>query len=332
MKNQKLKNLLLDRGIYLVLIVLIFGIIAKDPTFLGIINFKNILVQSSVRMILALGVAGIIVTQGTDLSAGRQVGLAAVVAGSLLQRFGVSTKVYPSLSTPNPLLVLLLVMAIGAVIGLFNGIIVAKLNVVPFVTTMGTMTIVYGINSLYYEYIGNKPVASFDMKYSSISQFIEIGGMQIPKLVIYAIIAVIFMWILWNKTVFGKNLFAVGGNPEAAVVSGVNVVKTLILVYVLSGIMYATGGFLEAARVGSVTNNMGFMYEMDAIGACVIGGVSFSGGVGKISGVVLGVIIFTVINYGLSYIGVNPYWQYIIKGLIIIFAVAIDMLKYKKGR
>ncbi len=332
MKKENINPFLLDKGIYLVLVILIIGIIFKDPSFLGIINFRNILVQSSVRMILALGVAGVIVTQGTDLSAGRQVGLAAVVAGSLLQKFGVSTKVFPNLVTPNPLFVLLLVMAIGAIIGLFNGIIVAKLNVVPFVTTMGTMTIVYGMNSLYYEYIGNKPVASFDQTYSTIVQFINIGGMQIPKLVIYAIIAVTFMWTLWNKTVFGKNLFAVGGNPEAAVVSGVNVVKTLILVYMLSGVMYATGGFLEAARVGSVTNNMGFMYEMDAIGACVIGGVSFSGGVGKISGVVLGVIIFTVINYGLSYIGVNPYWQYIIKGLIIIFAVAIDMLKYKKGR
>ena len=332
MKKENIKHFLLDKGIYLVLVILIIGIIFKDPSFLGIINFRNILVQSSVRMILALGVAGVIVTQGTDLSAGRQVGLAAVVAGSLLQKFGVSTKVFPNLVTPNPLFVLLLVMAIGAIIGLFNGVIVAKLNVVPFVTTMGTMTIVYGMNSLYYEYIGNKPVASFDQTYSTIVQFINIGGIQIPKLVIYAIIAVTFMWTLWNKTVFGKNLFAVGGNPEAAVVSGVNVVKTLILVYMLSGLMYATGGFLEAARVGSVTNNMGFMYEMDAIGACVIGGVSFSGGVGKISGVVLGVIIFTVINYGLSYIGVNPYWQYIIKGLIIIFAVAIDMLKYKKGR
>ena len=332
MKKENIKHFLLDKGIYLVLVILIIGIIFKDPSFLGIINFRNILVQSSVRMILALGVAGVIVTQGTDLSAGRQVGLAAVVAGSLLQKFGVSTKVFPNLVTPNPLFVLLLVMAIGAIIGLFNGIIVAKLNVVPFVTTMGTMTIVYGMNSLYYEYIGNKPVASFDQTYSTIVQFINIVGIQIPKLVIYAIIAVTFMWTLWNKTVFGKNLFAVGGNPEAAVVSGVNVVKTLILVYMLSGVMYATGGFLEAARVGSVTNNMGFMYEMDAIGACVIGGVSFSGGVGKISGVVLGVIIFTVINYGLSYIGVNPYWQYIIKGLIIIFAVAIDMLKYKKGR
>lgn len=332
MDKKKIKNTLLDIGIYLVLILLVLLIIIKDPTFLRLINLKNILMQSSVRMILALGVAGIIVTQGTDLSPGRQVGLAAVISGSLLQATGVSTKVYPNLATPNLFLVLLVVMVVGAVIGLLNGFIVAILNVVPFVTTMGTMTIVYGMNSLYYQYIGNKPVASFAENYRDIVGFIHLFGLEIPKLIIYAIIAIVVMWVIWNKTVFGKNLFAVGGNPEAATVSGVNVVSTLITVYVLSGVMYAIGGYLEAARVGSVTNNMGFLYEMDAIGACVIGGVSFSGGVGKISGVVLGVIIFTVINYGLSYIGVNPYWQYIIKGLIIIFAVAIDMLKYKKGR
>lgn len=328
--NSKIKNKLLDIGIYLVLALLIVIIIMKDNTFLSLINLKNILMQSSVRLILALGVAGIIVTQGTDLSVGRQVGLSAIVSASLLQRMDVPTKALPNLATQNPLLVLLLVMAIGCLIGIFNGIIVSKLNVVPFVTTMGTMTIVYGLNSLYYEYIGNKPIASFDKSYSSIVGFINIGGFQISKLVIYALIAVTVMWIIWNKTVFGKNLFAVGGNPEAARVSGVNVMLTLILVYALSGAMYGMGGFLEAARTGSSTNNMGFMYEMDAIGACVIGGVSFSGGVGKISGVVLGVLIFTIINYGLTYIGINPYWQYIIKGVIIIFAVAIDMLKYKK--
>ncbi len=331
MNKSKIKNTLLETGLYIVLLLLIVGIIIKDPSFLRLINLKNILMQSSVRMILALGVAGIIVTQGTDLSAGRQVGLAAVISASLLQKAGVSTKVFAGVN-PSPIMVLLLVMFVGAIIGLFNGIIVAKLNVVPFVTTMGTMTVVYGLNSLYYEYIGNKPVASFSESYTDIVGFINLGGLEIPKIIIYAILAVIFMWVLWNKTVFGKNLFAVGGNPEAATVSGVNVLVTLVIVYILSGMMYGIGGFLEAARVGSVTNNMGFMYEMDAIGACVIGGVSFSGGVGKISGVVLGVIIFTVINYGLAYVGVNPYIAFIIKGLIIIFAVAIDMLKYKKGR
>ena len=160
----------------------------------------------------------------------------------------------------------------------------------------------------------------------------QIGQLRLSYLIIYAVIAIVLMWILWNKTVFGKNLFAVGGNPEAARVSGVNVAKTILLVYMLSGVMYAIGGFLEAARIGSATNNLGFMYEMDAIAACVVGGVSFSGGVGKISGVVAGVIIFTLINYGLTYIGISPYWQYIIKGIIIITAVAIDVLKYRKNK
>lgn len=138
------------------------------------------------------------------------------------------------------------------------------------------------------------------------------------------------MWVIWNKTRFGKNLFAIGGNPEAARVSGVNVTLNLIGIYTLSGVFYAFGGLLEAGRIGSATNNLGFMYEMDAIAACVIGGVSFSGGVGTVFGVVVGVVIFTLINYGLSYIGVNPYWQYIIKGSIIVLAVAIDSLKHAK--
>lgn len=131
--------------------------------------------------------------------------------------------------------------------------------------------------------------------------------------------------MLWTKTRFGKNIFAIGGNPEAAKVSGVNVPLNLIMIY-------AFGGMLEAGRIGSATNNLGFMYELDAIAACVVGGVSFAGGVGTVLGVVTGVIIFTVINYGLTYIGVNPYWQYIIKGAIIIFAVALDSLKYAKKK
>ncbi|MGL4212186.1 MAG: ABC transporter permease subunit, partial [Morganella morganii] len=144
--------------------------------------------------------------------------------------------------------------------------------------------------------------------------------------------AVFFVWILWNKTRFGKNIFAIGGNPEAAKVSGVNVGLNLIMIYALSGVFYAFGGLLEAGRIGSATNNLGFMYELDAIAACVVGGVSFSGGVGTVLGVVTGVLIFTLINYGLTYIGINPYWQYIIKGSIIIFAVALDSLKYAKKK
>ena len=336
-KNKEsfdVKNLILNGGIYLVLLLLLILIVMKDPTFLSLLNIQNILTQSSVRIIIALGVAGLIVTQGTDLSVGRQVGMAALVSATLLQAMTNVNKVFKGLPTLPIPAVLLLVVVVGALIGLITGLIVAKLNVVPFVATMGTMVIVYGINSLYFDFVGASPVAGFDRKYSQVAQgaLFQIGQLRLSYLIIYAVIAIVLMWILWNKTVFGKNLFAVGGNPEAARVSGVNVAKTILLVYMLSGVMYAIGGFLEAARIGSATNNLGFMYEMDAIAACVIGGVSFSGGVGKISGVVAGVIIFTLINYGLTYIGISPYWQYIIKGIIIITAVAIDVLKYRKNK
>lgn len=322
-----------EGGIYVVLLVLLAIIIFQDPTFLSLMNLSNILTQSSVRIIIALGVAGLIVTQGTDLSAGRQVGLAAVVAATLLQAMDNANKVFPNMDTVPIPLVILIVCAVGAVIGLVNGLIIAYLKVTPFITTLGTMIIVYGINSLYYDYVGASPIAGFDERFSTFAQgFIRIGDFKLSYITFYAAIAIFFVWVLWNKTRFGRNIFAIGGNPEAAKVSGVNVNFNLILVYALSGVFYAFGGLLEAGRIGSATNNLGFMYELDAIAACVVGGVSFAGGVGTVAGVVTGVIIFTVINYGLTYIGVNPYWQYIIKGGIIIFAVALDSLKYARKK
>lgn len=140
------------------------------------------------------------------------------------------------------------------------------------------------------------------------------------------------MWVLWNKTKFGKYVYAVGGNPEAAQVSGVNVKKILIETYALAAVMYGIAAVLEVGRIGSASNTTGNGYEMDAIASCVVGGVSMSGGVGTVGGVVIGVLIFTVINYGLSFIGVNMYWQYIVKGLIILLAVVVDMRKYAKRK
>ncbi|MGL4947116.1 MAG: galactose/methyl galactoside ABC transporter permease MglC, partial [Cetobacterium sp.] len=303
-KNKDTKKLLLDSGLYIVLLILIAGIIIKEPTFLSFRNMRNILTQSSVRTILALGVAGIIVTQGTDLSVGRQVGLSAVISATLLQAITNVNKVFPGLDTLPIPLVILIVCVIGALVGFLNGFVVAYLSVTPFVATLGSMIIIYGANSLYFDYVGASPIAGFSKSFTSFAQgFFTLGGFRFNYLIIYAALAVLFIWVLWNKTTFGKNLFAVGGNPEAAKVSGVNVKKTLVTVYTLSGIFYAFGGMLEAGRVGSATNNLGNMYEMDAIAACVVGGVSFSGGVGTVPGVLIGVIIFTVINYGLTFIG-----------------------------
>lgn len=332
-KANKWADFFKNYALYFVLLMLLVIIVSKDTSFLSLTNFSNILTQSSVRVIIALGVAGLIVTQGTDLSVGRQVGLAAVVSATMLQAMDNANKVFPDMDVVPIPLVILLVCAIGALIGLINGFIVTVLNVTPFIATLGTMLIIYGVNSLYYDHVGSAPIAGFDSGYSTFTQgFINLGGFRLSYITIYAIIAIAIMWILWNKTRFGKNLFAIGGNPEAAKVSGVNVTLNLLGVYTLSGVFYAFGGLLEAGRIGSATNNLGFMYEMDAIAACVIGGVSFSGGVGSVIGVVMGVLIFTLINYGLSYIGVSPYWQYIIKGGIIVLAVAIDSLKNAKRK
>ena len=326
-------DFLKQNAIYFVLLLLLIIIIVQDPSFLSLRNFSNILTQSSVRLIIALGVAGLIVTQGTDLSAGRQVGLAAVVAATLLQGMENMNRVFPNLGEVPIPVVILTVCLIGGIVGLFNCLVIAYLNVTPFIATMGTMIIVYGANSLYYDAVGGSPIAGFSENFSTFAQgFFRFGDFKLSYITIYAAVATIFMWVLWNKTRFGKNVFAIGGNPEAAKVSGVNVARNLALIYMISGIFYAFGGMLEAGRIGSATNNLGFMYEMDAIAACVVGGVSFAGGVGTIIGVVTGVLIFTVINYGLTYIGVNPYWQYIIKGSIIIIAVAIDSLKYAKKK
>lgn len=329
LKKLSMMRYLKEGGIYAVLLILLVIIVIQEPSFLSLRNLSNILTQSSVRIIIALGVAGLIVTQGTDLSAGRQVGLAAVLSATLLQAADNVNKVFPDLGEVPIVAVILAVCAVGALIGLVNGIIVAYLKVTPFIATLGTMIIVYGINSLYFDMVGASPVAGFDEGFSEFAQgYIKLGGFKLSYLVFYASIAIGVVWVIWNKTVFGKNIFAIGGNPEAAKVSGVNVPITLLKIYALSGVFYAFGGMLEAGRIGSATNNLGFMYELDAIAACVVGGVSFAGGVGSVVGVVTGVLIFTIINYGMTYIGVSPYWQYIIKGSIIIFAVALDSMKY----
>ena len=157
---------------------------------------------------------------------------------------------------------------------------------------------------------------------------LSVGTTPIPNFVWYSLVITALMWFIWNKTTFGKNMFAVGSNPEAANVSGVNVTKTIILVFVLAGVMYGVTGFIESARIGSNSAGTGLNYELDAIAACVIGGVSFVGGIGKIRGVIMGVVLLRIIFVGLTFLSIDSNMQYIIKGLIILVACAIDMRKY----
>lgn len=331
MVKRKFTDILLDYSLYIVLGIMIIAVIIHDPSFISFKNITNILSQASTRGILALGVAGLIVLQGTDLSAGRILGLTAIISASLLQSVNYASRMYPDLPALPLFIPLLIAIAVGAVFGAINGFGVSKLHLHAFIITLGTQLIAYGMSAIYIDRppLGAQPIANFDERYVElVTGFFKIGNVEIPYLIFYLIIIAVIMWFIWNKTTLGKNMFAIGGNPEAAAVSGVNLFKNIMIIFIISGVLYGIAGFLEAGRVGSATSNTGINYELDAISACVVGGVSFSGGVGTIPGVIIGTIILQFINYGLNFIGVSPYYQYIIKGLIIILAVSIDVRKY----
>jgi methyl-galactoside transport system permease protein len=322
-------EIFLDFALYIILAIMIIVVIIIEPSFLSMDNMWKILAQASTRGILALGVAGMIVLAGTDLSAGRILGCGAAVSASLLQSVTYASRMYKGITEPLPLWIpLLLSIIVCVAFCLLNGFGIAKLHMHAFIISLGTQLIAYGALCIYIDSQegGAQPLATLDDRYLNLVNGKVFG--VVPNLVIFLIICAVIMWFVWNKTTLGKNMFAIGGNPEAAAVSGVNVAKNIMLIYLVAGILYGIAAFLEAGRIQSVTTQTGTNYDLDAISGCVIGGVSFSGGVGTIPGVLIGVIILQVINYSLYYLGVNAYLQYIIKGLIIILAVAIDVRKY----
>ena len=224
---------------------------------------------------------------------------------------------------------------------LLVSVIIGVTNVIPFfdpfIVTLATQLITYGLILIFFMLNGNngQPVSGLSQEYKSVVsapmiQFTTGSGakISIPWYVLYAVIFVALMWFIWNKTAFGKNMFAVGSNADAAKVSGVNVFWTTVMVHTLAGAMYGVTGFIEGARISSITQSAGLNYECDAIAACVIGGVSFVGGTGKISGIVLGVFVLRIIFVALSMLGIDPSMQYIIKGGIILAACSLDMRKY----
>lgn len=333
--GKTLKHLFTEKIIYVVLLVLVIAIICIEPRFLSLTNLQNILAQSSTRIIIALGAGMVLMVRGCDLSTGRMIGLAAVISASLLQTADYAYRMYPGLAELPLIVPLLLVVALCAVLGLLSGVCVAVLKVPPIIATLAMQLVLYGACSIYFdrEPYGAQPIGGITSDLTDIGiGSLKIGAVRIPYLTIIAVVAIVVMWVLWNKTKFGKHMYAVGGNPDAAQVSGVNVKKILMITYSLAAVMYAVAAVLEVGRIGTASNTTGNGYEMDAIASCVVGGVSMSGGIGSVGGIVTGVFIFTVINYGLSFIGVNMYWQYIVKGLIILLAVIIDMRKYAKRK
>lgn len=331
-KKRIITDTLFNNAMYIVIALAIVFITIRVPSFLSLSSVVNIISLTASKLPIALGIAGCIVLTGTDISAGRCVGLTACVAASLLQRVGYPNKMFPDLEVMPLWVVFLAVVAIGAVVGLVNGFFVAKFKLHPFIVTLSTQLIIFGV-VLMYLMIGTNNGQTISGLDSSYTDFVRgtlftVGGVAVPKYILYSLIITVIMWVIWNKTKFGKNMFAVGSNEEAANVSGVNVFLTIVSVFVLAGIMYGITGFIEGARIASCSANTGVNYESDAIAACVIGGVSFVGGTGKISGVVIGVFLLQIIFAGLTFLSVSANMLYIIKGAIILAACAVDMRKY----
>ena len=331
---------IMNNALYILMAIFVVYTAIKNKNFVSPGSIANIVSLVAASLPMALGIAGCIVLTGTDLSGGRVVGLTAAVAGALLQDRLITRKLFanlPEINTGWILLTILIVMAVGAVIGLVNGFFVARFSLHPFIVTLATQLITYGLILIFFMLNGNngQPVSGLSQAYKDVVsaplfQFKTQKGatVSIPLYVLYAVLLSGLMWFIWNKTAFGKNMFAVGSNADAARVSGVNVFWTTVMVHTLAGIMYGVTGFIEGARISSITQSAGLNYECDAIAACVIGGVSFVGGTGKISGIILGVFVLRIIFVALSMLQIDPSMQYIIKGGIILAACSLDMRKY----
>nr|WP_325220420.1 beta-methylgalactoside transporter [uncultured Oscillibacter sp.] len=327
MENKQLnakavKNFLSNNAIIILIFILALFVGFVADNFWTSNNFKNLVVNVSPRFIIACGVSGCLITKGTDLSAGRQVGLSACLAAMMLQSVDYAARALPWMPDLPWFAALLIVIPIMAVFGAINGCVIAFLKVPPFIATLGMQTIVYGLCSVV---TGNDPLGGFKSSYSQVA----LGSLgPIPYLAIFAIVVGAYMLFLYNKTRHGKYMYAIGGNENAAQVAGVNVPATLIRIYVLASVLYAVAGFMVGAKAGGASTATGFGYELEAIAACTIGGVSTNGGVGKVGGILIGVLVFEILKICLQFLRVDPAYTFIAQGLVIIVAVALDLRKY----
>ena len=329
------KQFFLTNGLYIVIVCVfimlcILAPVVKNTNLLTVNNILNILQAASPRMFLALGVGGLILLGGTDLSVGRMVGTSMVLCTMIMHK-GINTgaifgHIYDFTMLPVGLRVVLALVACCLVTTTFSavaGFFTARFKIHPFISTMANMLIMFGLMTF-----ATKGV-SFGAIEVAIPKMIMPKVGRFPTIILWAVAAIIIMYYVWNKTTLGKNMYAVGGNAEAAAASGINVFWVTITAFAIAGVLYGFGAWLECIRmVGSGSASYGQGWETDAIAACVVGGISFSGGIGKISGIVVGVLIFTALTYSLTVLGVDTNLQFVFSGIIILSAVTIDCLKY----
>ncbi len=320
------RTLLRKYGIVGVLILMVVAMaIVKPNAFLTPNNIFNILIQSSIFGIMALGMTLVIVSKGIDISVGSVLAFAGVVAASLGQTAGASGKFFPALGEMPVIVPIAAALLIGAILGAINGSLIAYTGIPAFIATLGMLTIARGLALLY---TSGKPISTLTPDFTFFGG--KLGVVPVPVIVYF--ICIIITWILLNNTSFGKSVYAIGANIKAAEVSGINVKKNLTLIYAYCGVLAGVAAIVFAGRTGSVHPGAATGYELTAIAATTIGGTSHAGGIGTIWGAVVGALILGVLRNSLTLLSVNPYWQQIIEGLIIVVAVVIDMRKNAKKK
>lgn len=296
--------------------------------FFSLDNLNNLLCNTALRFLIALGVSGCLITKGTDLSAGRQAALAATLTGVMVQRADYAARMFSWMPEMNMWVVLLIVVALGAVIGTITGLIISYLNVPPFIATLGVQNIIYGINLIY---TNAQPIGGFSDSFKAFFNWkiLPIGSFKgFNGYILLALLFGVLFWFMYNKTTHGKYIYAIGGNENAAEVSGINVRARKTMIYMTAGIMYGFAGFLLTGKSGGASASMGVSYELEAIAGCTIGGVSTTGGIGTVPGILVGVLVFELLKIILQFVGADPNFNYIVQGLVVITAVAMDIRKY----
>jgi inositol transport system permease protein len=324
LKSLNLRQTVRKYGIILVLLLMIILLSIVQPAFLSATNIFNVLTQSSIFGIMALGMTFVIISKGIDLSVGSVLAFAGVVAASLGQVTAATEKYFPNMPVLPAIVPIVTALAIGAFCGFINGFLIAKTKIPAFIATLGMLTIARGFALIY---TSGRPVSNL------IPSITALGGKilnVIPVPVIIYFIMIIVSAILLNKTRFGKNTYAIGGNIVAAEVSGVKVSRSIIMIYTYCGLLAGLAALVFAGRVGSVHPGAADGYELTAIASTTIGGTSHSGGIGTIGGAFVGALVLAVLRNGFTLLGVNAYWQKVAEGLIIVGAVIVDMRKNAK--
>ena len=329
------KQFFLRNGLYIVIVAVFIALgfitpAVKHTQLFTATNILNILQQASPRMFLALGVAGLILLTGTDLSIGRMMGMGMVTCTIIMHKgpntgtvFGKAFDLSGMPLAGRAILALVLTILFCVIFTSIAGFFTARFKMHPFISTMANMLIIFGLVTY-----ATKGV-SFGAIENAIPNAVIPKIKGFPTIILWAVAAIVIVWFIWNKTKFGKYLYAVGGNPEAAAVSGISVFAVTLGAFMLAGVLYGFGAWLECNRmIGSGSAAYGQGWDMDAIAACVVGGVSFTGGIGKISGVVVGVLIFTALTYSLTILGIDTNLQFVFEGIIILAVVTLDCLKY----